>query len=146
MIDTIIEEVEVFVPEYIYQTDTLWMEGALDTMYVDVIQEVEVVVYDTIVETQIEYVEFFVVDTLIQYDSIVNTEYVEIFVIDTVMEYVEVVEIEYIDCDTGLPCGSSMQELINKSEGTGLIYNLQGKVLRKPEGIYIEDGKVKYKL
>ena len=146
VIDTIIEEVEVFVPEYIYQTDTLWMEGALDTMYVDVIQEVEVVVYDTIVETQIEYVEFFVVDTLIQYDTIVNTEYVEIFVIDTVMEYVEVVEIEYIDCDTGLPCGSSMQELINKSEGTGLIYNLQGKVLRKPEGIYIEDGKVKYKL
>ena len=146
VVDTIIEEVEVFVPEYIYQTDTLWMEGALDTMYVDVIQEVEVVVYDTIVETQIEYVEFFVTDTLIQYDTIVNTEYVEIFVIDTVIEYVEVIEIEYIDCDTGMPCGSSMQELINKSQGTGLIYNLNGKVLRKPEGIYIENGKIKYRL
>tara|TARA_R110002020_G_scaffold34579_5_gene105041 strand:+ start:1125 stop:2036 length:912 start_codon:yes stop_codon:yes gene_type:complete len=144
VVDTVIEEVEVFIPEYIYQTDTLWMEGALDTMYVDVIQEVEVIVYDTIVETEIEYVEFFVVDTLIQYDTIVNTEYVEIFVIDTIIEYVEVVETEYIDCDTGMPCGSSMQEIVDKSKETGLMYNLQGKVLRKPEGVYIEDGKIKY--
>ena len=53
---------------------------------------------------------------------------------------------EYIDCDSGMPCNSGMQEVLDKSTGTGLIYNLQGKVLRKPEGIYIEDGKVKYKL
>ena len=54
IIDTV--EVEVFVPEYIYITDTLWMEGALDTMFVDVIEYVDVIVFDTIVE--IEYVEF----------------------------------------------------------------------------------------
>ena len=53
---------------------------------------------------------------------------------------------EYIDCDSGLPCSSGMQEVLDKSIGTGLIYNIQGKVLRKPEGIYIEAGKVKYRL
>jgi hypothetical protein len=54
IVDTM--EVEVFVPEYIYVTDTLWMEGALDTLFVDVIEYVDVMVYDTIIE--IEYVEF----------------------------------------------------------------------------------------
>ena len=33
VIDTV--EVEVFVPEYIFVTDTLWMEGALDTMWLN---------------------------------------------------------------------------------------------------------------
>ena len=146
VIDTIIEEVEVFVPEYIYQIDTLWMEGALDTMFVDVIQEVEVFVYDTIIETEIEYVEFFVTDTVVQYDTIVNTEYIEFFVTDTIIEYVEVIEVEYIDCDTGLPCGSGMSEILDKSETTGLMYNLFGQAIRKPEGIYIENGILKYKL
>jgi hypothetical protein len=143
VIDTVIQEVEVFVPEYIYVTDTVYAE-VLDTMFIDVIQEVEVVVYDTIVETEIEYVEFFVTDTIIQYDTIVNTEYVEIFVIDTVVEYIEVVEIEYIDCDTGLPCGSGMEEILDKSINTGLLYDLNGKAIRKPEGIYIKNGKIKY--
>ena len=122
VIDTF--EIETFVPEYIYVTDTLWTEGALDTLYIDVIEEVEVVVFDTIVET----------------------EYVEILVIDTVVEYIEVIEIEYIDCDTGLPCNSGMVEIINKSKSDGNLYNLQGQPIRKPEGIYIEDGKVKFKL
>ena len=54
IVDTV--EVEVFVPEYIYITDTLWMEGALDTLFVDVIEYVDVIIYDTIIE--IEYVEF----------------------------------------------------------------------------------------
>ena len=95
-------------------------------MYVDVIDtlEIEVVVFDTIIQT----------------------EYVEIFVIDSIVEYVEVVNIEYVDCDTGLPCNSGMQEIIDKSNQTGLIYNLQGQVIRKPEGIYVEDGEIKYKL
>ena len=54
IVDTV--EVEVFVPEFIYITDTLWTEGALDTLFVDVIEYVDVFVYDTIIE--IEYVEF----------------------------------------------------------------------------------------
>jgi len=145
VIDTVVQEVEVFVPEYIYITDTVYAE-VLDTMFIDVIQEVEVFVYDTIVETEIEYVEFFVTDTIIQYDTIVNIEYVEIFVVDTVIEYVEVVEIEYIDCDSGLPCGSGMEEILDKSNETGLLYDINGKVIRKPRGIYIEGGKIKYLL
>ena len=145
VVHTVFEEVEVFVPEYIYVTDTIYAE-VLDTMFIDVIQEVEVFVYDTIIETEIEYVEFFVTDTVVQYDTIINTEYVEIFVIDSIVEYVEVVNIEYVDCDTGLPCNSGMQEIIDKSNQTGLIYNLQGQVIRKPEGIYVEDGEIKYKL
>ena len=47
IVDTV--EVEVFIPEYIYVTDTLWMEGALDTLFVDVIEYVYVMVYDTII-------------------------------------------------------------------------------------------------
>ena len=85
-------------------------------------------------------------DTVVQYDTIVNTEYIEFFVTDTIIEYVEVIEVEYIDCDTGLPCGSGMSEILDKSETTGLMYNLFGQAIRKPEGIYIENGILKYKL
>jgi hypothetical protein len=120
VIDTF--EVEVMVPEYIYVTDTLWMEGALDTLYVDVIEEVEVIVFDTIVET----------------------EYVEIFVIDSIIEYVEIINTEYVDCDTGLPCNSSIQEVIDKSENNDLMYNLLGQPILKPKGIYITNGEIKY--
>ena len=112
IVDTV--EVEVFVPEYIYVTDTLWMEGALDTLFVDVIEYVDVFVYDTIIE--IEYIEF--------------------------IEYVT----EYIDCDTGMPCNSNIQELLNKSEKNGVIYNINGQAIKEREGLYIENGKIKYKL
>ena len=112
IVDTV--EVEVFVPEYIYITDTLWMEGALDTLFVDVIEYVDVMVYDTIVE--IEYVEF--------------------------IEYIT----EYIDCDTGMPCNSSIQELLNKSSENSVIYNINGQAIREPNGLYIQNGKVKFKI
>ena len=123
VIDTVIEEIEVFVPEYIYVTDTIYAD-VLDTMYIDVIEYVEVVVYDTIVE--------------------IETEYVEIFVVDTVIEYVEVINTEYIDCDSGLPCNSGMEEILDKSNQTGLMYNLLGQPIKRPESIYIEDVKIKY--
>ena len=81
---------------------------------------------------------------VIEYEYI--TEY--IYEVDTV--YVDVIQFielfEYIDCNTGLPCGIGMEEILDKSMNTGFIYNLQGKVLKKPEGIYIEEGKVKYKI
>ena len=113
VIDTV--EVEVFVPEYIYITDTVTIyEDILDTLFVDVIEYTDVFVYDTIVE--IEYVEF--------------------------IEYVT----EYIDCDTGQPCNSSIDELINKSKSNNILYNLNGQAIKEREGLYIEDGKIKYKL
>ena len=123
VIDTVIEEVEVFVPEYIYVTDTVYAE-VLDTMFIDVIEYVDVFVYDTIVE--------------------IETEYIEIFVIDSVIEYIEVINTEYIDCITGLPCNSGMDEILDKSKGTNLMYNMLGQPIKRPESIYIEDGKIKY--
>ena len=112
IVDTV--EVEVFVPEYIYVTDTLWMEGALDTLFVDVIEYVDVMVYDTIIE--IEYIEF--------------------------IEYIT----EYIDCETGLPCNSNIPELLNKSSENSVIYNINGQAIREPNGLYIQNGKVKFKI
>ena len=122
VLDTV--EVEVFVPEYIFVTDTLWMEGALDTMFIDIIEYVDVFIFDTIVE--IEYVEFFITDTII--------------------EYIDVISIEYIDCATGLPCNSNIPELLNKYKQNSVIYNINGQAIKNREGLYIEDGKVKFKI
>ena len=79
---------------------------------------------------------------VIEYEYI--TEY--IYEVDTV--YVDIINWfpEYVDCETMLPCSIGMQEVLKKSINTGLIYNLQGQNIRKPEGIYIEEGKIKYKI
>ena len=123
VVDTLVEEVEVFVPEYVYVIDTVYAE-VLDTMFIDVVEyiEIEVMVYDTVV----------------------NTEYVEIIVIDSVVEYIEVINTEYIDCDSGLPCNSAIEEIIDNSKGSSVMYNLLGQPIRKPKGVYIENGKIKY--
>ena len=120
--DTIVE-IEY---ETIFVTDTLYMEGALDTLFVDVIEYVDVFVFDTIVQIETEYVEFFTTDTIIEYVEIINTE--------------------YLDCDTGLPCTSNIPEIIEQSKGDNRIYDLLGKEIREPNGLYIEDGKVKFKI
>ena len=118
-------EIETFVPEYIYITDTVFVyEDVLDTLYIDVIEYIDVIIYDTIVET----------------------EYVEIFVIDSIIEYVEIINTEYIDCDTGMPCNSSIMEIVDKSKSNSVIYNIQGQAIKMREGLYIEKGKIKYKL
>ena len=123
VVDTL--QIETFVPEYIYITDTVTVyEDVLDTLFVDVIEYVDVIVFDTIVE--VEYVEFFTTDTII--------------------EYVDVVITEYLDCDTGLPCTSNIPEIIEQSKKDNKFYNLLGQAIKEPNGIYIEDGKVKYKL
>jgi len=100
------------------------MEGALDTMFVDVIEYVDVFIFDTIVEIETEYIEFFTTDTIIEYVEIINTE--------------------YLDCDTGLPCISNIPELLNKYKRNGVIYNINGQAIKEPEGLYIENGKVKF--
>ena len=88
------------------------MEGALDTLFIDVIEYVDIIVFDTIVE--IEYIEF--------------------------IEYIT----EYVDCDTGLPCNSNIPELLNKYNKNSVIYNISGQAIKNREGLYIEDGKVKF--
>tara|TARA_R100000781_G_scaffold63957_1_gene40466 strand:- start:886 stop:1404 length:519 start_codon:yes stop_codon:yes gene_type:complete len=53
----------VYVPEYIYQTITDTFEIQVittDTIYIDVIEYVEVIVYDTIIE--IDYVEYIITE------------------------------------------------------------------------------------
>ena len=113
--------------------------------YINLVDTVYVEVTDTIVEIQV-YEE---IDTLYVYEDVLDTmfidviEYVEIFVIDTIIEtewmYIE----EYIDCDTGLPCNTQIIEIIKDSKTSSLMYNLKGQVIRKPESIYIQNGKVK---
>ena len=95
-----------------------------DTVYVDVPVIEYVYVTDTIIE--IEYV--YLTDTIIE----IEYEYITEFII------------EYINCDTGLPCGVGMEEIIDKSNTTGLIYNLRGEAIKQRNGIFIENGKIKY--
>ena len=69
----------------------------------------------------------------------------EIIVVDTILEYMEVINTEYVDCDTGLPCGSGISEIVDKSSENNVIYNLQGQAVKVREGLYIENGKIYYK-
>lgn len=110
-----------------------------DTVYVDV--PVVEYIYET--------------DTIIEYETIVETEY--IYNIDTVyadvldtmfidvIEYVYEDVIEYIDCASGLPCNSGIQEVIEKSTQSSLIYNIKGQAILTREGLYIENGIIYYK-
>ena len=137
-----------------------------DTVYVT---EYETI-FDTIINTEYIYeiivdtveVEVFVpeyiyvTDTVTIYEDILDTlfvdviEYVDVFVYDTIIEieYVEFIEYitEYIDCETGLPCNSNIPELLNKSSENSVIYNINGQAIREPNGLYIQNGKVKFKI
>ena len=118
-------EVATIVPEYIYVTDTVTVyEDILDTLVIEI--------------PVIEYV-----DTII-YDTVVETEYLEIFIVDSIIEYVEVINTEYIDCDSGLPCNSAIMEIVDKSKTNSVIYNVKGQAILTREGLYIESGKIYY--
>ena len=141
-----------------------------DTVYVTEYETIYETIYDTITNTEYVYeiivdtveVEVFVpeyiyiTDTVTVYEDILDTlfvdviEYVDVFVYDTIVEieYVEFIEYvtEYVDCDTGLPCSSNIDELINKSSKNSVIYNISGQAIKEPEGLYIEDGKIKLKI
>ena len=80
------------------------------------------------------------------YDTIVEVEYVYETIVEIEYEYITEYITVYLDCDTGLPCGVGMEEIIDKSISTGLIYNLKGEAIKNREGIFIENGKVKYLL
>jgi len=125
--------------------NTIEYETIFDTIYNTIYETI--IEYDTIV--QIEYIQQ--TDTIIVYDNISDTlfidviEYVDVFIYDTIIEiqYEEIVE--YIDCDSGLPCNSSIMEIIDKSQGNGVIYNIKGQAILTREGLYIENGKIYYK-
>tara|TARA_R110000824_G_scaffold44098_2_gene128531 strand:+ start:48 stop:602 length:555 start_codon:yes stop_codon:yes gene_type:complete len=91
------------------------------------------------------YVDIPVIEYVYITDTITVVEYETIF--DTIVEYVPEYIVEYIDCVTNEPCGNSqIIEIMKGSFGSDIIYNLNGQVIRKPEGIYIQNGEVKYKL
>ena len=126
-----------------------------DTVFVEIIEyetlfdTIYNTIYDTIIEydtiVQIEYIQQ--TDTIIIYDDILDTLFIEVPVVeyDTIIEiqYEEIVE--YIDCDTGLPCNSSIMEIIDKSKQNSVIYNIKGQAILTREGLYIENGKIYYK-
>ena len=139
---------------------------ACDTVFVT-LTELEFV-FDTIVETEYVYnivldtVEIetlvpeyiYITDTVFVYEDVLDTlyvdviEYVDVIVYDTIIEteYVEFIEYitEYVDCDTGLPCNVSIDELLDKSKRNSVIYNINGQAIRERQGLYIENGKLYY--
>ena len=108
--------------------DCLLDEIGCDTVYVT---EYETI-FDTIIEIQV-YEE---IDTLYIYEDILDTLYIT----ETEWIYIE----EFIDCDTGLPCNTNIIEIIEDSKGSNIMFNLNGQSIRKPESIYIQNGKVKW--
>ena len=72
-----------------------------------------------------------------------------IFIVDTL--YINVTDTltitEYIDCQTGLPCENiGIIEILNKSQNKNKIYNIEGKEIYRRKGLYIENGKINFKL
>ena len=55
---------------------------------------------------------------------------------------------EYLDCDSGLPCGNTaILELLEITKNNkNKIYNLDGKLINRRNGLYIENGKINFKL
>ena len=100
--------------------------------YVEPCDTIYITEYETIFDTIVEIQVF--------------TEYETIF--DTIIEYeTDIIYIEeFIDCDTGMPCNTSIIELINKSKEDNKMYDLLGKEILRPRGLYIQSGEVKYKL
>lgn len=117
----------IFDTEYIYEivVDTVEVEVSVP-QYIYITDTVYAEVLDTLFVDVIEEVE------VVVYDTIVETEYVE-FIIE-----------EFIDCETGLPCNSSLLEVIEKSKNSDLMYNIYGQPVEKPKGLFIENGKVKW--
>lgn len=110
--------------------DCLLDEVGCDTVYVDIIE------YITLTDTIIEIQVIEEIDTLYVYEDILDTLYIT----ETEWIYIE----EFVDCDTGLPCNTNIIEIIEDSKGSNIMFNLNGQSIRKPESIYIQNGKVKW--
>ena len=100
-----------------------------DTVFVNIIE------YETIFDT--------IYNTIIEYDTIVQIEYIQ--QTDTIIEIQYEQIVEYIDCDSGLPCNTSIMEIVDKSKENSVIYNIKGQAVLVREGLYIENGKIYYK-
>ena len=99
---------------------------------------------DTIFVNTIEYETIFdtIYNTIIEYDTIVQIEYIQ--QTDTIIEIQYEQIVEYVDCDSGLPCNTSIMEIVDKSKQNSVIYNIKGQAILTRKGLYIEDGKIYY--
>ena len=136
--DTVFIEIPIIQYEIIF--DTIIQTEYLTQIVIDTL-EIETLVPEYIYITDTVYAE--VLDTM--YIDVI--EYVDTIVYDTVVEieYVEFIITEYLDCLTGLPCNTAILELDNSKLNNNL-YNLMGDEIRKPNGIYIENGEIKFKI
>lgn len=106
--------------------------------YVEPCDTIYITEYETIFDTIVEIQVIEEIDTMFIYENVLDTLYI------TEIEYMYIEE--YIDCDTGMPCNTSIMELINKSKEDNKMYDLLGKEILRPRGLYIQSGEVKYKL
>ena len=72
-----------------------------------------------------------------------------IFITDTL--YINITDTltitEYIDCQSGLPCENvGIIEILKNSQNENKIYNIEGKEIYRRKGLYIENGKINYKI
>ena len=130
----------IYLTQYEIIFDTIIQTEYLTQIVIDTI-EIETLVPEYIYITDTVYAE--VLDTM--YIDVI--EYVDTIVYDTVVEieYVEFIITEYLDCLTGLPCNTAIMEF-DKSKLNNNLYNLMGDEIRKPNGIYIENGEIKFKI
>ena len=82
-------------------------------------------------------------------DTIFITDTLYINVIDTL--YINTIDTltitEYLDCITGLPCNNTgIIEILKNSQNKNKIYNIEGKEIYRRKGLYIENGKINFKL
>jgi len=82
-------------------------------------------------------------------DTIFITDTVYVNIIDTL--YINTIDslyvTEFIDCVTGLPCENlSILQISEKKENKNKIYNIEGKEIYRRQGLYIQNGKINFKI
>ena len=130
----------------VYFVDTAYYKSlTLDSLHIQNVTEfvyVSNAVADTLVVPVIEFVERVTVDTLYIHVPKCKVEYVEVYVTEELLMQDTIVEIEFKDAL--ISSNSGVQKVLNKSFGNNILYDLQGNEIRRPMGVYIENGKIKY--
>ena len=130
----------------VYFVDTAYYKSlTLDSLHVENVTEfvyVSNAVADTLVVPVIEFVERATVDTLHIHVPECKVEYVEVYVTEELLMQDTIVEIEFKD--VLISSNSGVQKVLDKSFGNNKIFDLQGNQIRRPMGVYIENGKIKY--
>jgi hypothetical protein len=122
MLDTNL--VSDLITEYVYVADP--SRSDFDSIFVSVIEYVKLVTVDTLYIDDIDYTH--------------KTVYIEVS--DEVLVRDTIVEIQ--NQDVIISNVPNIQEILDESFGNNKVYDLNGKIIRRPKGVYIENGKIKY--